>query len=204
MNDCKLKDLSGIICFQHLEILEAKNNQISDLIELEMCTSIKKLDLENNLIENIQNIYFLSSLDGLIYLNLLKNPIKNYLQKLKELLPNIKELNIPNNDICDDFYNKINNKFSNIKISESISTNNDSKTIIANKNINNIKENIESNNITENNINLTSSNYSNVNTISSSRNNFCSINNTTKTKHNNIISIVKIMEVIIAGSVVLT
>ena len=182
MNDCKLKDLSGIICFQHLEILEAKNNQISDLIELEMCTSIKKLDLENNLIENIQNIYFLSSLDGLIYLNLLKNPIKNYLQKLKELLPNIKELNLPNNDICDDFYNKINNKFSNIKISESISTNNDSKTIIANKNINNIKENIESNNITENNINLTSSNYSNVNTISSSRNNFCSINNTTKTK----------------------
>jgi len=52
MNDCKLKDLSGIICFEHLEILEAKNNQISDLIELEMCTSIKKLDLENNLIEN--------------------------------------------------------------------------------------------------------------------------------------------------------
>ena len=51
------------------------------------------------------------------------------LQKLKELLPNIKELNLPNNDICDDFYNKINNKFSNIKISESISTNNDSKTI---------------------------------------------------------------------------
>ena len=154
MNDCKLKDLSGIICFEHLEILEAKNNQISDLIELEMCTSIKKLDLENNLIENIQNIYFLSSLDGLIYLNLLKNPIKNYEQKLKELLPNIKEFNIPNNDICDEFYNKINNKFSNIKISESISTNNDSKSIIANKNNNNnIAENIENNNITENNIN---------------------------------------------------
>ena len=195
INDCKLKDLSGIICFEHLEILEAKNNQISDLIELEMCTSIKKLDLENNLIENMENIYFLSSLDGLIYLNLLKNPIKNYEQKLKELLPNIKELNTPNNDLCDEFYNKINHKFSNIKISDSVTTNNESKSTNTNKTILNnnkntennnnldnniIKENIESNNITENNINNISN--SNLNTINSSLNNFSSTNNSTKTK----------------------
>ena len=117
MNDCKLKDLSGIICFEHLEVLEAKNNQISDLIELEMCTSIKKLDLENNLIENMENIYFISSLDGLIYLNLLKNPIKNYEEKLKELLPNIKVFNSTNNELSEEYYNSINNKFSNVKIS---------------------------------------------------------------------------------------
>jgi hypothetical protein len=106
INNCKLKDLTGIICFEQLEILEAKNNEISDLIELEMSTSIKKLNLENNLIENDENIYFLSSLDNLEYVNLLGNPIKNYEKKLKELLPNLKEIDIQK-DICDeiDIYN---------------------------------------------------------------------------------------------------
>ena len=162
-----------------------------------MCSSIKKLDLENNLIESMENIYFLSSLDGLIYLNLLKNPIKDYEKKLKELLPNIKELNTPNNDLCDEFYNKINNKFSNVKISESVSTNNDSKSINAKKEkeINNnildnnnsdnnvIKENIEViNNTDNNNLNYISSNNSNLNSINSSTINFSDTNNTTKTK----------------------
>ena len=106
INNCKLKDLTGIICFEQLEILEAKNNEISDLIELEMSSSIKKLNLENNLIKNEQNIYFLSSLDDLEYINLLGNPIKNYEKKLKELLPNLKEIDIQK-DICDeiDIYN---------------------------------------------------------------------------------------------------
>ena len=106
INNCKLKDLSGIICFEQLEIFEAKNNEISDLIELEMSTSIKKLNLENNLIENEENIYFLSSLDNLEYINLLGNPIKNYENKLKELLPNLKEVDVQK-DICDeiDLYN---------------------------------------------------------------------------------------------------
>ena len=101
INNCKLKDLSGIICFEQLEIFEAKNNEISDLIELEMSTSIVKLNLENNLIENEQNIYFLSSMDNLVYINLLGNPIKNYQNKLKELLPNLKEIDVQK-DICDE------------------------------------------------------------------------------------------------------
>ena len=42
INNCKLKDLNGIICFEQLEILEAKNNETSDLIEMEMNTSLKK------------------------------------------------------------------------------------------------------------------------------------------------------------------
>ena len=106
INNCKLKDLTGIICFEQLEILEAKNNEISDLIELEMSTSIKKLNFENNLIENEENIYFLSSLDNLEYVNLLGNPIKNYENKLKELLPNLKEIDVQK-EICDeiDLYN---------------------------------------------------------------------------------------------------
>ncbi len=108
INNCKLKDLTGIICFEQLEILEAKNNEISDLIELEMSSSIKKLNLENNLIANEENIYFLSSLEDLEYINLLGNPIKNYEKKLKELLPNLKEINIQK-DICDeiDIYNNM-------------------------------------------------------------------------------------------------
>ena len=108
INNCKLKDLTGIICFEQLEILEAKNNEISDLIELEMSSSIKKLNLENNLIANEENIYFLSSLEDLEYINLLGNPIKNYEKKLKELLPNLKEINIQK-DICDeiDLYNNM-------------------------------------------------------------------------------------------------
>ena len=106
INNCKLKDLTGIICFEQLEILEAKNNEISDLIELEMSSSIKKLNLENNLIESAQNLYFLSSLEDLEYINLLGNPIKNYEKKLKELLSNLKEIDIQK-DICDeiDIYN---------------------------------------------------------------------------------------------------
>jgi hypothetical protein len=119
-----LKDLSGIICFQELEILEAKNNEISDLIELEMCTSLTKINLENNLIEDEQNIYFLSSLDNLDYINLSGNPIKNYQNKLKELLPNLKEIDVQK-EICDevDIYNN------NIILNSSINKIEDKKEI---------------------------------------------------------------------------
>ena len=138
INNCKLKDLTGIICFEQLEIFEAKNNEISDLIELEMSSSIKKLNLENNLIENEENIYFLSSLDNLEYINLLGNPIKNYDKKLKELLPNLKEIDIQK-DICDeiDIYNN------NIITSEE---NNDNQNILKNSTdiTNSINNNTES------------------------------------------------------------
>ena len=205
MNNCKLKDLGGLICFEHLEVFEAKNNLISDLIELEMCMSLKKLDLENNLVDNIQNIYFLSSLDGLVYLNLLKNPIQNYEDKIKNLLPNLKELNVPNNDLCDDYYNSKYNKFSNIKISDSISTsntNNDTKSVNSSNKIvinccdkktqkkennnfqdnNDINEDIEIIPNDNDNINLISINKSNNNTNNSSSINFADTLNSTKTK----------------------
>ena len=132
INNCKLKDLSGIICFEQLEIFEAKNNEISDLIELEMSTSIVKLNLENNLIENEQNIYFLSSMDNLIYINLLGNPIKNYENKLKELLPNLKEIDVQK-DICDeiDIYDDDIKSFNNtgLKLSSSIKKEEPKETI---------------------------------------------------------------------------
>ena len=148
INNCKLKDLSGIICFEQLEILEAKNNEISDLIELEMSTSLVKLNLENNLIEDEQNIYFLSSLDNLEYLNLLGNPLKNYEKKIKELLPNLKELDVQK-EICDEF-DIYSNDNSNINIG------NDNNLILsASTNDNKIKNNKEDkkdNNIIINNM----------------------------------------------------
>ena len=132
INNCKLKDLSGIICFEQLEIFEAKNNEISDLIELEMSTSIVKLNLENNLIENEQNIYFLSSMDNLVYINLLGNPIKNYENKLKELLPNLKEIDVQK-DICDeiDIYDDDIKSFNNtgLKLTSSIKKEEPKETI---------------------------------------------------------------------------
>ena len=148
INNCKLKDLSGIICFEQLEILEAKNNEISDLIELEMSTSLVKLNLENNLIEDEQNIYFLSSLDNLEYLNLLGNPLKNYEKKIKELLPNLKELDVQK-EICDE-YDIYSNDNSNMNIG------NDNNLILsASSNDNKIKNNKEDkkdNNIIINNM----------------------------------------------------
>ena len=148
INNCKLKDLSGIICFEQLEILEAKNNEISDLIELEMSTSLVKLNLENNLIEDEQNIYFLSSLDNLEYLNLLGNPLKNYEKKIKELLPNLKELDVQK-EICDE-YDIYSNDNSNMNIG------NDNNLILsASTNDNKIKNNKEDkkdNNIIINNM----------------------------------------------------
>ena len=94
VNDCRLKDLTGIVCFQNLEVLEAKNNLIEDLIELEMCSSIQKLNLENNLIENEDNILFLGSLDKLTSINLKGNPIQGYEAKLKELLPSLESIDV--------------------------------------------------------------------------------------------------------------
>ena len=145
MNNCKLKELNGIICFEQLEIFEAKNNEISDLIELEMSTSLIKINLENNLIEDEQNIYFLSSLDNLEYINLLGNPIKNYEKKLKELLPNLKEIDVQK-DICDDIdiYNTDYNNYNNTNNIILSASNNKIKSSKEDK-----KDNIITNNITE-------------------------------------------------------
>ena len=92
MNNCHLKDLSGMICFQSLEVFEAKHNLINDLIELEMCSSIVKLDLEDNKIEKKENILFLSGLENLEELNLKSNPIQDYENEIKETIPTIKVL----------------------------------------------------------------------------------------------------------------
>ncbi len=65
-----------MICFSSLEVFEAQENKIDDLIELEMCSTLKWLNLKNNAIKEEDNILFLSSLIDLKYLNLNGNPIQ--------------------------------------------------------------------------------------------------------------------------------
>ena len=120
MNNCHLKDLSGMICFQSLEVFEAKHNLINDLIELEMCSSIVKLDLEDNKIEKKENILFLSGLENLEELNLKSNPIQDYESEIKEMIPSIKVLDGV----------KINDKESEENVNVSVNDNKNSNTNI--------------------------------------------------------------------------
>ena len=124
VNDCKLKDLSGIICFESLEVLEAKNNQIEDLIELEMCSSIQKLNLGDNKIEKEENILFLGNLDKLTWINLKGNPITGYEAKLKELIPTLESIDVSDND------NSTLNVTSSVSISNISNSTNENSPII--------------------------------------------------------------------------
>lgn len=95
MDNCNLVDLSGIICFENLKEFSAKNNKINDLFEIESVTSIQYLQLENNLIEELENITFVSTLENLNTLILKGNPIctnNNYLNQIKKEIPWLKDL----------------------------------------------------------------------------------------------------------------
>jgi len=91
VSNCKLLDLSGIVCFKKLEELNANNNMIKDLIDLEMCNEIQILKLSNNKIEDEDNLYFLVTCEKLkiIYLNgnIIADKIKAK-KELKEILNN--------------------------------------------------------------------------------------------------------------------
>jgi hypothetical protein len=68
---------------------------ITDLIELELCSNLEKLDLSFNKIEDEENLYFLSNLLNLKWLSLCENPIfynKNYKKMIGEFLPNLESL----------------------------------------------------------------------------------------------------------------
>ena len=78
VSQCELEDLSGIICFEKLNGLDASHNKIEDLVELEMCSSIKILKLNDNNIENEDNFSFLVSLPNLQILHIKNNPFTKY------------------------------------------------------------------------------------------------------------------------------
>ena len=75
MKSCHLKDLNGIICMQNLQILDIEDNEISDLIDIDMCSELKKINLRKNKILDSDNLTFLSSINNLEYIDLRDNPI---------------------------------------------------------------------------------------------------------------------------------
>jgi len=91
-----------MICFSNLIKFEARDNKIDDLIELEMCNTLEYLDLKNNLIEEDENINFLSSLTELKYLNLNGNAIQkkeNYKELIDDYLKFVEKIDIDNDNI---------------------------------------------------------------------------------------------------------
>ena len=75
MKRCHLRDLNGIICIQNLKILDIEDNEVSDLIDLDMCSELKKIILKKNKILESDNLQFLSSLINLEYIDIRENPI---------------------------------------------------------------------------------------------------------------------------------
>ena len=75
MKSCHLKDLNGIICMQNLQILDIEDNEVSDLIDIDMCSELKKINLRKNKILDSDNLTFLSSISNLEYIDLRDNPI---------------------------------------------------------------------------------------------------------------------------------
>ena len=75
MRSCHLKDISGLVCMQSIEILDVEDNEISDVIDIEMCSTLQKINLKSNKISDESNLTFLSSIDCLKYMNIKDNPI---------------------------------------------------------------------------------------------------------------------------------
>jgi hypothetical protein len=60
---------------QNLQILDIENNEVSDLIDIDMCSELKKINFKNNKILDSDNLTFLSSINNLEYIDLRDNPI---------------------------------------------------------------------------------------------------------------------------------
>jgi hypothetical protein len=93
---------------------------ISDITELEMCNSLRKLNLKDNNIDDPDNLFYLATLP-LVYLNLVGNPIykrENYKEIIQYNLPNLKALDIDNFE--DDEVERMNSTTSSVNRSLSI------------------------------------------------------------------------------------
>jgi hypothetical protein len=116
MKQCHLKSISGIICLPKLQILDIEDNEVSDLLDIDMCTKLNKINLNKNNISDIDNLTFLASMSNLEYLDIRNNPIcynneVNIESKLNEvsfILWNHKH-NVLSQDIVSKFDEKIYN-----------------------------------------------------------------------------------------------
>ena len=77
MRNCHLKNINGIICMQNLQIFDIENNEVSDLLDIDMCTKLRKIVLKKNNISDSDNLTFLSSITKLDYIDIRDNPICN-------------------------------------------------------------------------------------------------------------------------------
>jgi hypothetical protein len=107
MKRCHLRDLNGIICMQNLKILDIEDNEVSDLIDLYMCSELKKIILKKNKILESDNLQFLSSLINLEYIDIRENPICESDDIEENIQKNLNEVKIviwkneKNNNIID-------------------------------------------------------------------------------------------------------
>ncbi|MCQ2817174.1 MAG: hypothetical protein MJ252_07905 [archaeon] len=79
LSNCQLKYLTGIICFEYLKELDISYNQIQDIFELDMCTSIQILKINNNKISDEDNFVILQTLPALKELYISNNPFVKYI-----------------------------------------------------------------------------------------------------------------------------
>ncbi|MCQ2820052.1 MAG: hypothetical protein MJ252_22525 [archaeon] len=75
INNSRLRSLNGIICMEGLEVLDLEDNEINELIDLDMCDSIKQINLRKNKIEDLDELSFVSALPKLNYFCILDNPV---------------------------------------------------------------------------------------------------------------------------------
>ena len=143
MKNCHLKNINGIICMQNLQIFDIENNEVSDLLDIDMCSKLRKIVLKKNNISDSDNLTFLSSITKLEYIDIRDNPIcndtdidiGNILNDIKVVLWNDSHNNL-SQDVVGKYSYTLKNVNDNIKKENQIE-----------KEINNIlKDNKESNN----------------------------------------------------------
>ena len=98
----QINDISILSSFPSLEKINLNSNQIEDISAFKNLTNIRELSLKDNKIQDFSQIENLKSNKKLEKLNLINNPIcnsQNYVKKVLDILPQLKELdniNIPN------------------------------------------------------------------------------------------------------------
>ena len=98
----QISDISILSSFPYLEKINLNSNQIEDISAFKNLTNIRELSLKDNKIKDFSQIENLKNNKKLEKLNLINNPIcnsQNYVKKVLDILPQLKELDnigIPN------------------------------------------------------------------------------------------------------------
>lgn len=98
VSNCRLNELTGIVCFTQLEELDVSFNALNDLIELDMCNTIQVLKLNDNKIEDGDNFVFLNRMSDLKTMSIRNNPvaIKDKYIKWRSIISNTVKIDVDN------------------------------------------------------------------------------------------------------------